>query len=1229
MRLLERNSAGQLSLTKDLIGDDIPKYAILSHTWGMDTEEVTFKDMMGGTERAKRDRLRFFWVDTCCIDKSNAVELQRAINSMFRWYQNAVKCYVYLSDVSTRKRKASDRLSEHTWESAFWSSRWFTRGWTLQELLAPGPDSVEFFSREGDCLGDKRTLEQQIHKITGITITALRGTPLSQFDVDDRFLWAGNRQTTHEEDKAYSLFGIFDIQMPLLYGEGRDKAFKRLREEIDKPLKGLDCLPFAADAQFNSFDRQDDLTCLPNTRVDLLQEIYGWANGQDEQCIFWLNGLAGTGKSTVARTVARRYFEERRLGASFFFSRGGGDVSHAGKFFTSIAVQLANNVPSLRQYIYDAITKRKDVASQSLRDQWCQLILRPLSRLGSGSSPSSYVLIVDALDECDKEEHIWIILQLLAEARTLKTVRLRDFVLHNISPSIINHDISIFLRYNLDFIAGERSLGPGWPGEQIVNRLVCNASGLFIWAATACRFIREGKLFAAKRLDMILESSSTAINAPEKHLNKIYLTVLRHSICPDYTPEEAEELRYMLKSLLGSIVTLFSPLSTQSLSKLVNASQQKVDQTLDDLHAILDIPKDQTCLLRLHHPSFRDFLLNRERCGDSNFQVDEKQAHQTLANYCIQLMSTSLKQDVCGQEAPGTFVADIESSQIDQCLPPEARYACLYWIQHLQKSDAQLCDDDQVHQFLQVHLLHWLEALGWIGKTSEGILAIYSLEALIPADRSPNLHAFVHDAKRFALFNRSVIEQAPLQLYCSALVFAPEKSIIRREFEEYIPPWIQKKPKVQANWNAALQTLEGHSGFVYSVAFSPDGKQVVSGSDDGTVRLWDPATGAALRTLEGHLGVANSVAFSPDGKLVISGSNYNIVRCWDTMTGAVLQTLEGPSSVWTVAFSLDSKRIVTGSDDTIVRLWDAVTGAVLQTLEGHSGAVISVAFSPDGKQVVSGSEDGTIRLWDAVTGAVLQALEGHSDFNSVNSVAFSPDGKQVVSGLEDGTVRLWDVVAGAALQTLEGHSGVVYLVAFSPDGKLIASVSGQVIYRPGDNTVRLWDAVTGAALQTLEHYSAFVGSVAFSPDGKLVISGSDYGTIQLWDIVAGVALRTLRGYSGRIYSVAFSPNGKQVVSGFEDGTVQLWDVATGAVLQTLEHYSGSVSSLTFSPDGKVELGLFVSGGWVMEGKRKILWLPPDYRATCEAVWNKVIVLGHSSGRISILEFKGGSRLILE
>jgi hypothetical protein len=324
------------------------------------------------------------------------------------------------------------------------------------------------------------------------------------------------------------------------------------------------------EAPFNAYSKEDSSTCLPNTRVGLLKEIYNWVDSEDERCIFWLNGLAGTGKSTIARTVARRYFEQKRLGASFFFSRGGGDVSHAGKFFTSIAVQLAYNAPSFRRYISEAVKEQIDIANHSLHDQWRHLVLRPLSKLDKRLSPSFYLLIVDALDECDNEGHIQSILQLLAEARSLTTVRLRvfltsrpevpirhmmhripqaehqDFVLHNIQPAIVNYDISLFLKHNLQIIGQEWALGPKWPGEEVLRQLVFYASGLFIWAATACRFIREGRRFAHKRLDAILKGSSSATIAPEKHLNEIYIAALKHSISPDYTTEEKEELYTML-----------------------------------------------------------------------------------------------------------------------------------------------------------------------------------------------------------------------------------------------------------------------------------------------------------------------------------------------------------------------------------------------------------------------------------------------------------------------------------------------------------------------------------------------------------------------------------------------------------------------------------------------------------------------------------------------------------
>ena len=236
MRLLKLEATGEFSLTNDITYPTTP-YAILSHTWGEDDEEVTFEDLKDGSgktkngykklrfcgQQASRDGLQYVWVDTCCINKSNSTELSEAINSMFRWYRKAAICYVYLADVWTKDP------SSNLWEAAFRNSRWFTRGWTLQELIAP--PLVEFFSLNGNRLGDKKSLEVQLHEITGIPVLALRGRPLSDFSFDERVLWARNRDTKREEDLAYSLLGIFDISIPVIYGEGKENAFRRLNRE--------------------------------------------------------------------------------------------------------------------------------------------------------------------------------------------------------------------------------------------------------------------------------------------------------------------------------------------------------------------------------------------------------------------------------------------------------------------------------------------------------------------------------------------------------------------------------------------------------------------------------------------------------------------------------------------------------------------------------------------------------------------------------------------------------------------------------------------------------------------------------------------------------------------------------------------------------------------------------------------------------------------------------------
>ena len=236
--------------------------------------------------------------------------------------------------------------------------------------------------------------------------------------------------------------------------------------------------------------------------------------------------------------------------------------------------------------------------------------------------------------------------------------------------------------------------------------------------------------------------------------------------------------------------------------------------------------------------------------------------------------------------------------------------------------------------------------------------------------------------RRFIQYCSQLVENHPLQVYASALVFSPARSMTSNLFKREEARWITAGPVVEEDWNACMQTLEGHSGFVFSVAFSPDSKLVASGSSDNTVKIWDAATGACTQTLEGHSDYVRSVAFSPDSKLVASGSYDKTVKIWDTATGVYTQTLEGHSGfVCSVAFSPDSKLVASGSYDKTVKIWDAATGACTQTLEGHSGSVNSVAFSPDSKLVASGSNDNTVKIWDAATGACTQTLE-NMDFST-------------------------------------------------------------------------------------------------------------------------------------------------------------------------------------------------------------------------------------------------------
>ncbi|KAK4973360.1 hypothetical protein LTR42_005345 [Elasticomyces elasticus] len=770
MRLLHRRDDGSVTLTHDIDeADEVPPYAILSHRWG--NQEVTYADFVHGDgaqkagydkiqlciEQAAKDGLEYVWIDTVCIDRSRSAELSEAIMSMFKWYQNAAICYVHLSDVSATEHDIHHLSFAREWEGEFRKSKWFGRTWTLQELLAPA--SVNFYSVEGTKLGDKRSLRQHIREVTGIPDGALQNDPMAEFTIGERLSWALARQSTRIEDKAYALLGILDVSMPIIYGEG-DRAFVRLLQELEEASikqrhlqneqdQLIRTLPRSLSAVFDPGNDDHAPMCTPTTRVEVLRDISLWAEGSDNRNIYWLNGTAGTGKTTIARAVARRLHAQGTLGGSFFFSGGLDDAIRADNLVTTLASQLASRDPQMRQHICDAIHAHKDIAQSSLYEQWNNLIVRPFSKLKAHTG--HVVLVIDGLDECHDEGRLSTIVRLLASlevpsnaglrlfvtSRPLPRIRQliqsipeakrKSFVLHDIAPAMVERDLSLYVEERLACIERGRVLKPEWLDAQVIAELVDKATGVFLWVSTVCRYILKGGRLAESRMRGILQA-----DLAHTSLDHLYATWLRESMLQ--VTDDASGLKAVKqrKRLLGTLAVLFRPLSIQSLATLLQTEPQGITDTLADLYMVVDMPSAHNEPVRFIHHSAREFLLSEARCSNTDFLVSEQDAHMALARSCVQLLSKGFPTHISNQSASGALDGDVMRSQPKRRLPPEVQYAYLYVLEHIQRSGAYARHSDNA--LVETRRLQWARAMCLVGESLNAENTLEICSSSLPPD---------------------------------------------------------------------------------------------------------------------------------------------------------------------------------------------------------------------------------------------------------------------------------------------------------------------------------------------------------------------------------------------------------------------------------------------------------------------------------------------------------------
>jgi hypothetical protein len=759
MRLLHRKEDGRLSLTDVLVGDQIPPYAILSHTWGEDRDEVTFDDMAEGTgrdkpgydkigfceEQARQNGLQYFWIDTCCINKNDDAELARSINSMFHWYCNATRCYVYLHDVEIRKRKR-DEDSTASWELDFRTSRWFNRGWTLQELLAPA--SVEFFSRQRKRLGDKISLRQKIHEITNIPLSALEGNLLSSFGVKERLQWIQHRQTKREEDKAYSLLGVFGVYILPLYGEGVASAFKRLQKEIDKLEICMKDLRLT--------NPYDDKNRIEDTKGGLLEDSYCWVvknpefqkwRDDPQSQLLWIKGDPGKGKTMLLCGIIneiKKSLPKSNLLSYFFCQATDTRINNATAVLRGLIYILVNQQLFLLSHV---LNKYEQAGKLLFEDANAYIALSEvLTNILQDPNVQSIYLVVDALDECT--DGLSALLDFVVQTSSTSP-RIKWLVSSRNWPQIeerleqaeskvrlslelntesVSAAVNIFIQHKVHQLVQEKKYNNEIQ-DAVLQHLLSNSNGTFLWVALVCQNLKS---IPRARVRARLTSFPPGLDSfYERMMVQLYKS------------DDSE----LYQQILATIATVYAPITLTELISLVELLEDTSDD-VDSLHEVIGLCGSfltiREGIIYFVHQSAKDYLLTS--AFDTIFPSGKGDAHYVIFLRSLQAMSKTLQKDIYNLRLPGTTINSVQIPDPDPLAP--LRYPCVYWASHYQEVyessrsyHRDMTDDGEIHQFLQRSLLYWLEALSLIRKVSEGVIAITSLESFIQVSRFITEHS--------------------------------------------------------------------------------------------------------------------------------------------------------------------------------------------------------------------------------------------------------------------------------------------------------------------------------------------------------------------------------------------------------------------------------------------------------------------------------------------------------